>query len=250
MRKNTHYFKKKTAIILSVVTTALLLTACDSLEYTEEQEDLIANYAANVVLKHDKEYKYNYVTDLAEEETSRFESETQGEETETTVVTDDGNGNGTGSSETVIGSGENAETIAQAFGLPDGILVEYADYSVVGTYPSGDSANNVFVMKAVDNSNLLVVKFRLTNQTSQDVAVNLMQNGKKYKGIVNETKKYNAQLTLLLDALNTYEGTITAGSAQELVLVFQTQLESYDDVRNLSVSVVDDSGTEKVINLK
>lgn len=239
-RKCTVY--KKIFLILSAMLSVTFLTACESLDYTEEQEDIIANYAANVVLKHDVKYKYKYITDLEETETTTNNQMSGQYE----PPAGDGNQSGQESGNT----GQIVESIAQAFGIPAGIQADFVDYSVVSSYPSGNSENNVFVMKAVENSNLLVVKFRLTNQTAQDIPVNLMASGKKYKGILNENKKYNAQLTLLLDALNTYEGVISAGEGKELVLVFQTQLDSKEDVKSLSVSVADDNGQEKTIKLK
>lgn len=239
-RKCTVY--KKIFLILSAMLSVTFLTACESLDYTEEQEDIIANYAANIVLKHDVKYKYNYITDIEETETTT--NNQMSGEYETTA------GNGNQSGQESGNTGQIVESIAQAFEIPAGIQADFVDYSVVSSYPSGNSENNVFVMKAVENSNLLVVKFRLTNQTAQDIPVNLMANGKKYKGILNESKKYNAQLTLLLDALNTYEGVIAAGEGKELVLVFQTQLDSKEDVKTLSVSVSDDNGQEKTIKLK
>lgn len=243
MRKRKSTVNKKLIVMISAMLSVMFLSSCESLDYTEEEEDIIANYAANLVLKHDVKYKYNYVIDL-ENETETTTVHNEAAEDETTA----GNVNNEGQSG--ISNGETVESISQAFELPEGIQADYVDYSVVSSYPSDNSGNNVFVMKAVENSNLLVVKFRLTNQTAQDISVNLMSNGKKYKGILNESKKYNAQLTLLLDALNTYEGVISAGEGRELVLVFQTQLDSADDVRTLSVSVVNDAGDEKVLNLK
>lgn len=246
MMKRKYTVKKKFLIMMSAMMSVVFLSSCESLDYTEEEEDIIANYAANLVLKHDVRYKYNYVTDLENEtETTSFLQEAVENETTQENVNNEGQGVQSG-----VGNGDIFENISQAFELPEGIQTDYVDYSVVSSYPSDNSENNVFVMKAVENSNLLIVKFRLMNQTSQDISVNLMSNGKKYKGILNENKKYNAQLTLLLDALNTYEGVISAGEGKELVLVFQTQLDSADDVRTLSVSVVDEAGKEKILNLK
>lgn len=240
MKKRKNTVIKKILIMMSVMMPVMFLSACESLDYTEEQEDIIANYAANIVLKHDVKYKYYYMTDLDNETDTTFVSGLPEEETTAQGVNQTGNEN--------IGTGEKVASIAEAFGLPEGIRAEYVDYSVVSSYPSDGSEN--IVVKAVENSNLLVVRFRLTNQTGQDISVNLMSDGKKYKGILNESKKYNAQLTLLMDALNTYEGVISAGEKKELVLVFQTQLDAADDVRTLSISVADDTEQDKIFNLK
>lgn len=229
------------------------LTACYSLDYTEEEEDVIANYAANLLLRHDENYKYKFVSEEVTTKATTEESNPIEEETES--ITDDDNasggvdlpGNVNVSGDRVI---SDTEHITEAMNVPAGITVEYLDYDVVDRYPSDNSEDGLFVMKSVDNHKLLVVKFRITNTTGQDIAVNMMSPDAKYKGIVNDTKKYNAQLTLLLDALNTYEGTINAGSSQDMVLIYQTQIEAKDEINSLSVAVSNSSDSETVINLK
>ena len=204
------------------------LTGCDSLDYTTEQEDVIANYAANILLRHDKNYKSDYIS---EEETTSKEEDTEVTEEETTTVDNSVNGDGI-NGDTNVGKVSSAEDVTSALHLPD------------------DSSTDIFVMKAVENSKLLVVKFNISNTTSQDISINIMSSVQKFKGIVNDAKKYNAQLTLLLDALNTYEGTLKAGTSQTLILVYQTQLDEKDDVKSLSVELTDISGNESVLNLK
>ena len=227
-----------------VVICVFTFSGCESLEYTDEQEDIIANYAANLVLRHDVNYKYNYIT---EEESTQEETNTVVEK-ETTLA-------GENSSESTTQNTEQTDVISTSnditsiLKLPTGITAEYMDYDVVSQYP-GDKSDDVFIMKALDGNKLLVVKFKISNTSTQDISLNMMQNIQKFKGIVNGTKKYNAQLTLLLDALNTYEGTLSAGSVNTFVLVYQTQLDSKDDVTSLSIAVTDASNNEIQLNLK
>ncbi len=233
--------KKNILISCILIIGMMVLSGCESLNYTSEQEDIIANYAANLILRHDANYKYDYIT---EEETTTIE-----ENTTITEPSDDSGSENTTTNQTVNTTNTISTTndISAAFQLPAGITAEYADYDVVSQYPQDD---NMFVMKALENNKLLIVKFKVSNTTSQDIAVNMMSATQKFKGIVNDSKKYNAQLTLLLDALNTYEGTLAAGSVQTFVLVYQTQLDSKEDINSLSVAVTDSSGKESVLNLK
>lgn len=249
MRRNIFNRRIRAAALLLVVSTLLCACGSDSLGYTEEQEDVIANYAAQVVLKHDKKYMYSYLPDIKDdmkETQSTVDSSEQIIEPETEQYTTDSSESNHTEQQ---GGYSDTETVAlnQVFGV-EGLDIQYAGYDVVSTYPTDDS-EEVFVIKAVSDSSLLVVKFAVINNTSQDITVNFMENGKRYKGIVNEMKKYNAQLTLLLDALNTYEGTIPAGTGTQLVLIFQTQLGSTADLSKLSVAVSDDSGAERVVSL-
>ena len=120
--------------------------------------------------------------------------------------------------------------LASALELPSGVNAEFVDYMVTKAYPT-DNSQDIFVMKAVANSKLLVLKFKITNTNQTDTDVNFMANEKKYRGIVDDSKKYNAQLTLLSDALNTYEGKIPANSSKELVLIYQTQIDSKEEIK-------------------
>lgn len=237
---NYNYSAHKRVIPTILVVGVFLLTGCTSINYTTEQEDAIANYAADIVLKHDVNH--------SAERMGEYETTTAAEVTTEQITTDansDIDSNNNGSTDAISSAGD----ITNALQV-NGLNAEYIDYDVTDQYPEKQAENNVFVMKAVENSKLLVVKFKLTNETGQDISINMMSDNRKYKGTVNNAKKYNAQLTLLTDALNTYEGTITNGTSQELVLVFQTQLDSKDDVKNLSVSITDANGKESELNLK
>lgn len=251
MKPNIWRFRAGMTALLLI--TSGLLCSCESLEYTEEQEDKISHYAAQVVLKHDKKYKYIFLPAINDSVSSVQETEEDTgllPETETTAVIDDGQGFAEQpSGDGTVNIGTDYTDINQVLQVADGISISYAGYDVVATYPT-DNAEDLFVIKAVGDSHLLVVRFDVKNTTSQDINVNFMENGKRYKGIVNESKKYNAQLTLLLDAMNTFEGVIPAGQSIPLVLIFQTQLGSNEDLTQLSVSVTEDSGEEKMINLK
>ena len=229
---------KQVVMVCLLCIGMVALTGCDSLDYTTEQEDVIANYAANILLRHDKNYKSDYIS---EEETTSKGEDTEVTEEETTTVDNSVNGDGI-NGDTNVGKVSSAEDVTSALHLPDGVTAQYVDYDVVDQYPD-DSSTDIFVMKAVENS-------KLSNTTSQDISINIMSSVQKFKGIVNDAKKYNAQLTLLLDALNTYEGTLKAGTSQTLILVYQTQLDEKDDVKSLSVELTDISGNESVLNLK
>lgn len=251
MRK-FRYPKRLNCILITMMGAVSLCSCAGSISYTEEQEDIIANYAAEVVLKHDVNFKYNYIDSVSNEKAAEETTTYIEVENPTIEQSTDGNGStgSTGSSGDITGYElSDSAAISEAFELPSGITAEFTDYEVTDVYPK-DKSDAVFVMKAVSDSNLLVLKFKITNTTSTDIDVNFMANERKYRGIVDNAKKYNAQLTLLSDALNTYEGKISANSSMELVLIYQTQIDTKEDVNSLSVSVSDNTGNEKTIYLK
>ncbi len=234
--------KNKAKYIISVILAGMVISmaGCSELEYTEEQQDMIADYAAAVVLKHDINYKENYLA--VTEEYAETESATFGEETTMPV---DANQN----EENPVNTIATAEQLTQALGI-NGLSAEYLDYYVTDVYPFENQESALFVMKAVEQSKLLVVKFKLSNPTGQDIAVNMMAGGKRYKGVINDTTKVNAQLSLLLDALNTFEGTISAGTSQEFVLVYQVQMETKEEIKSLIIEIADENGNSTRVKLK
>lgn len=236
--------RNKAKYLMSAVLAGAIvsLAGCSELEYTEEQKDMIADYAAAVVLKHDVNYKDNYIE--TSEPATETESMTFGEDT-TASQGDADTPNGGTSSETVA----TAEQLTQALGI-NGLSAEYIDYYVTDVYPFENQDSALFVMKAVEKSKLLVVKFKISNPSGQDIAINMMAGERRYRGVVNETVKVNAQLSLLLDALNTFDGTIPAGTSQELVLVYQIQTETKEEIKSLVIDIADESGNSTKIKLK
>ncbi len=235
--------RNKAKYLMSAVLAGAIvsLAGCSELEYTEEQKDMIADYAAAVVLKHDVNYKDNYIE--TSEPAAETESMTFGEDT-TTSQGDMNTPDGSSSVETVA----TAEQLTKALGI-NGLSAEYIDYYVTDVYPFENQDSALFVMKAVENSKLLVVKFKISNPSAH-IAINMMAGERRYRGVINENVKANAQLSLLLDALNTFDGTIPAGTSQEFVLVYQIQTETKEEIKSLVIDIADESGNSTKIKLK
>lgn len=235
----------KTLALSLIIISAFGLCSCGgSLEYTEQQEDVIADYMANMLLRHDVNYQYRYIS---EEETTTEEETTAQEET-TDLYADETDDSQNGVSDNGEANAVSVDDLATALKMPDGISVQYDGFEVTDIF--SDEEDSLFVMKAVEGYRLLVVKFKVTNTTGADISINMMANIAKYKGIVNDTKKYNSQLTLFLNAINTFEGTIGAGSTKTMFLIYQTQLDSEDQLSSLSVELTDTSNQRTIIALK
>lgn len=243
----------KQCFLFLTVGIMVIVTGCTSINYTDEQVDVIADYAANLVLRHDENYGKNYVIPT-EEPTTVEQIPTFAQEETYDSNSQSSNGDNSSSDNQLMASDgsisiSSSEDLTKALGL-NGLNAQYVDYYVTKEYPFENQSDALFVMKSVENNNLLVVKISVSNNTANDLGMNMLEGNRKYRGIVNDFKKYNAQLTLLLDALNTYEGTIKAGEKKEFVLVFQTQLDSKDDVSTLVVDITDGQGNTSTIRLK
>lgn len=257
--------KKRLRCCLSVLAVLLCSTGCASqyaLDYTEEEQDVIADYIAAAVMKHDKKMKmkYRYGSPTEEKET---EQQTTEEETTKEQMTSSVQQESTKPADTAS-KGELQEETTSAQAKPEvstaqkltealdlgGLKAEYLDYQLTPSYPESNSQHTEFVMQAVENTKLLVVKFRLSNPTAEPIALNMLERNRRFKAVINENYKVTVQLSLLLDALNTYEGTFQPGESRDLVLVYQVRYDKKEDIQSLDVVLAGSDGKETTVRLK
>ncbi len=228
-------------VCILMVCTLCTLSGCSSRvsDLNDSQRDIVAGYAADSLLKYDKNYNYKYeeIETTTQEATFAPEETTKKNESETS-------GSGQGSSEEETTKADTASTIEEALGL-DGFSVECTDFELTDSYPSDNQKDALFIMKAVKDTKLLVVKVKVKNVSGSKKELNIMSYNARYRAIVNDKTRLNAQITLLLDAFNTYEGSFKKNETKEMVLVFQTALKSKSDISSLDIYVAgaDKSGT-------
>ncbi|MBQ4067685.1 MAG: hypothetical protein IJC76_00385 [Lachnospiraceae bacterium] len=229
----------KKLFCFAFVSLACFMTACSTVtsDLTEEQGDIIAEYAADILLKYDKNYSDKYVESqpTTEEATFAEEIEYTTPEESTSGKKDNADGKETTKPVEETTTEPVLSSIEQILGI-DGIKVTYKDFLLTDTYPN-DSKDNFFVMKAVKGTKLLILRFDVKNVSGNDIALNIMKSNAKYRTVINDSDKLVAQITLLLNAFNTYEGTIKANKSEEMVLVFQTNVKSKSDIKNMSLDI-------------
>lgn len=249
---------KRPGIVCSlIISLGLLLTGCgNSFDYmpnlTEEESRLIAEYAASILIKHDKHAgrlaSDSEIAAADEREATRRanveeleallehaedeEEGTSGEETEKPDGAADG-------SEPVTAA---LEGIAQFCGL-EGFQITYTGHMVCDFYPPEDSEELVFAMDATPGSKLLVLQFMAENTTAQDLELDMMRQGVKFRISINEGGMNQVLPTLLLDDLSSYKGVVPAGSGVQLVLVREIPEAEANAIQTISMSLRNVSGT-------
>lgn len=206
--------RKKIALTISLL--LLTLTGCESIDLTPQQEDLAAEYAANMILQH----SYTYDKALISESSLGIVSETNGSDSSKT-------------SKTNQVSSQEETPLNEAFGF-ESFSEIYKGYLVESSYPDAGAEDTLFVMSATEGTKLLVLTFDITNGSGQAIALDIPSKNYTYSVRLNEKDIYNAKLTVLMNALNTYSGTVEAGQTKELVLVFQV-----DDDYTAGINTVD-----------
>ena len=213
---------RKAGTFLCGILAAALMTGCGSVmpDLTQEETDLISEYAVGILLKYDKKHGsrlidttvYEDVADVTEEtpeEIPEEEPESPADDTEVIDVSHD--------EETAA----VPATIEEYYGI-EGIKFQYLGYDLTQSYPSDtDGGNLFFAMDATDGAQLLVLRFMASNVSSYDLNLNMLNVGAKFRVSVNGEARQNVLTTMLLDDMQSYNDVIPAGSSVELVSIVE-----------------------------
>lgn len=213
-------------------------TGCGQvIDLTDEENHLIAEYAAELLLKYDRNYDTRYnpdeledttetmtEIDAATEATTEMVTTTEAATTEQDVPAD---GQTTQAQPVTdeavkedIGATVDSDFDIAAFVGESRISVRYAYYMVVDSYPSYDQDGMYIEVQAPEGYKLLVLKFEVENKTNEDQAVDLYNKDVNYNIVVDNSRTTKQMLTILADDLYTYDKTIQASSREETVLLY------------------------------
>lgn len=238
--------KKRVIGSLAVVCSALIATGCGNSipEMTEEQQELVVEYAAGVVLKYDKNYEGKLV-ELTLEENAAEEVEAsntpENEEVPETIESAEDD-------VMIIDNTENVEEVAytiESLLQLDSVSITYIGYEISDCYPNENEGDDLyFIMNATDGNKLLVLKFLTENMSDLDTELNIAESNARFKIDVDGVTK-NALTTMLLNDLAYYQGTLAAGESTELVLVCEVSDAQAEEISSLSLIVksVDNTAT-------
>lgn len=216
---------RKVCTLMCSIIMATLVTGCGGAtmpDLTQEETDMISEYAVGVLLKYDKNHSSRLVDtteyDLPAEEVQQDTPEEAPEEQVQENPAD---------STEVIDVSQDVEieappaTIEEYYGIED-ITFQYIGYDLTSSYPSSaDDEDLFFAMDATAGTQLLVLRFSVTNQSSEDKSLNMMGYGAKFRVSVNGESGQNALSTMLLDDMQTYNDVLPAGSGVELVSIVE-----------------------------
>lgn len=223
---------KRACKLLCGIMAAALLTGCGSAmpELTQEETDLISEYAVGVLLKYDKYHSSRLVDtaayDTVEEEAPAEEPEepAQTEPEEEAPVDDTPVVDVSQEQEPVVPA-----TIEEYYNVPD-FTFQYTGYELVQNYPPETDGDDLFfAMDATDGMQLLVLKFTATNTSASDQTLNMLGCGARFRVSVNGESSQGALATMLLNDMQTYDEVVPAGSAVELVSIVEVPQSSAID---------------------
>lgn len=190
-------------------------------ELTQEETDLISEYAVGVLLKYDKYHGSRLVDttgyDTVAEEVAEVipeaepapEQEIPAEDTEVVDVSQD------------VEVVEIPATIEDYYGISD-ITFQYTGCELAQSYPPDAEGDSMFfAMDATEGMQLLVLSFTASNNSLADQTLNMLHYGARFRVSVNGESSQGALATMLLNDMQTYNDVIPAGSGVELVSIVE-----------------------------
>lgn len=242
--------KRVAAGALALVVSAMACGCGDQLyELTEEEQAIVVQFSAHAVSKFNKRQtegvedvtalKAKLEQDAAEEEQRRKEEEQQAQQEKPQAPE-----NAQGSA----GTADDAKTpeasyvsLGEALGL-NGIEASYSGYETVQAYRETQS----FIVSAENGKELLVLHVNLKNSGDRTAKCNILSKMPVFMLTINEETSVNADTTILLNDLSTYQGNIKAGDTEKTVLVFQVKKGMAKKISSMALDVTIGTQTAQV----
>ena len=230
--------KRKNAekiIVLGVVSCLLMGCGNSIPELTEEEASLIATYAADVTLGHNKESESRLI-DTEKERARRDElsakiaelGEKQAAEEEAETETGQYVNNGAATQ-----SEYRAENIADFIGL-DGFQVSYDGYEIKNSYAADETDEWEPTFDATAGQNLLIVKLKITNVGGVSAVADVLSKDMMFSIQGDNGMGGMAFVTMPLNDFAFAQDEIEAGGSRQYVLITQID-ESITETQTLSL---------------
>lgn len=249
----------KKAIIAAGV-AALMLTGCaGEVELSEEDTVRVAQYAADLVLKYDNNYKERLLTldeqaeareklRLAAEKDEKLQelleqknnAKTEKDTGKTEIGTNNGGTEGETQEEAVMYALNDVVKV-------DGFTFQNNGYDVLDEYPevSQDGNNMAMELTAASGKKLLVLKYGITNITDSKAECNLFDKDISAKVVVNGNINADSMITMLLNDFSTLKTDIDPGVTYEAVLIFEIPEEA-SDIQSLALRMTVEGNTYNI----
>ena len=125
-----------------------------------------------------------------------------------------------------------------------GIDVQYTGAEFASVYQQDSS----YIVEPTAGNKYLVLHFHLNNAGTEAVDCDMLSRKVSFRMTLNDSVEAVAQVSILLNDLGTYQGTIEAGSGTDTVLLFEVPEGTPEDLSKISLEVVENT-VQKTCNL-
>lgn len=239
--------------------SAILLSGCMSTkELDEEEENLIAEYSAGVLLRYSEQYDFRLITsEQVGDSGAGSEGQPQNTPAPEATATPEpagqsaGQGEGTGG-ETSADSSAEGQQEAQSVPLNDlyhieGLDFSFNSYRFCNQYPKKTSGD-IAPLMAEEGETMLVAEFTVKNQSGGSKKVKLGKRNIQYTLDV-DGMKFQPRINIMDNmGLNYLDTTIKKGGTEKAALIF-TMEKSRENASAISLTIQDGENTS-IVQLK
>ncbi len=227
-------------------------------ELNLQQNNMVAEYAAGVLVKYSYNHSNRYGLSLSDEDEPGSEQETtepeqptsEDETTEPSVSQDE-------TTEQPTTSDDNKETteaveefkLEQVLGL-ENITVKCDGYEVMESIDA--DPEGYFVLDAESGYEFVVVNFTLTNTSDETVMVSTADSNIILKGTFNEKYRYNNyDASILRNDLTVLKDTeIEGGAEYKAVAIFMVPADVSESIESFVIKIASDSSDGGICVIK
>ena len=242
---------RKKILAALLVGAAIMLAGCGNAipDMTDEQLQAVGEYAAQLLLSHDVNYRSRLV-DVETLETGALDElppenlpeESLPQETpepenvgmdpvEETPVVDLTEGR--------VEPEQSNIKLEEAMGLPEQMILSYTGYEILDQYPDEASDEEYFTIDAEEGNQLLVLHFSLLNQGEGTETANTINRKLLIDVSVNGISTHSLS-TLLENDLTLYREDLNPGESREVVILAEYETESLRDVASVEINIKND----------
>ena len=124
--------------------------------------------------------------------------------------------------------------------------IDYSSYALCHSYPEGGNEEFFMAMDATPGKQLCIVKFNVRNLSTTEQKLDMYAKRGRFLLKLDDGSTVSAQSTLLLDDLSSYVGTIAAGAAEEMVLVFEVS-DSISQMGSMQLLMSNQDGENTIV---
>lgn len=237
---------RKKILAALLIGAAIMLTGCGNAipDMTDEQLQAVGEYAAQLLLSHDINYKSRLVDveTLVTAAPTEPPQESLPEETPEPEDTGMDPVENTPVVDLTDGRGEPQQSdvkLEEAMGLPEQMVLTYTGYEVLAHYPEDASDEGYFTVDAEEGNQLLVLHFTLQNQGEGTETVNTINRKLLTSVSVNGISTYSLS-ALLENNLTLYSENLNPGESREVVILAEYEASSLLDVVSVAINVKND----------
>lgn len=232
----------KTGMLMAGMVIFLAGCGSDFLDMTQEEERMVGEYAANLLLKYDANNRSRLVSrDIVAEGYIEQEQTADNEIPDSTQTMDPVEDT------PVVEIGQKQEgdmdagSLTGFYGLPEGVTITYQGNEVLDSYTQDGEANDYFALDASEGKKLLVLKFKIENRSESEQPIDLLSRNTIIRVTVNGNRKYNILTTMLVNDMSTYKGNLPAGEGTDVVLLAEVDEENSDNLSTLNLQLKNDT---------